>query len=483
MRSKFVLLITAAWSAVGFFKIHQFNDPTGGDGYFYLKQLQWLGDHYSYYHRDYSFIFIPMAIIYKLTGQELFPYQLMTSLSYFLILSVVALLFYRVLIKIINKKYWQMILVFCFVILVGLQVPLLKLCFQFVKNGLAVAFLLLAIFFQLEKRNRLSILCWVLAGLTHKVLALLGLGYLLVQAASLVFRSEKRDRSLSVIMSALIGGAVVAIIAVPFVFPSLTKHLSHFISRVSLGSFFIFSENNLISNTVITLTLMWLIVGVVLHHKSHRAMGVCLTIFGLIPFLPLFSGDNIEIKNRLFLMSFVMALFMLLVSLSQRVNQEVLFLKGQRQHCLACGLLILSGLILLASIQQDRHTLFKEFPWVQEWSRKIENLDQLTAMVSPNEEVVTHHGLQFYIDFKTPIRARSLIAENRQPQYQIAYVPPFYHLNPSLSDELKQIEILNLGPNYGLFEFKEFQQLMRLYPILAHWRNQFQIRPNFVSDY
>lgn len=113
----------------------------------------------------------------------------------------------------------------------------------------------------------------------------------------------------------------------------------------------------------------------------------------------------------------------------------------------------------------------------------MENLDQLVAVVSPKDELVTHHGLQFYIDFKTPIRARSLIAEDRQPKYQIAYVPPFYHLNPGLSDELKQIEILSLGPNYSLFDFKEFQQLMRLYPILAHWRNQFQIRPRFVTDY
>lgn len=424
-----------------------------------------------------------MAFIYKLTGQALLSYQLITSLSYFLILFVMTALFYQVLIKIINKKYLQIALTSCFVFFIGWQVPLLKLCFQFAKNGLAVGLLLLAIFFDLEKRKRLAVLCLTLALLTHKVLALLGLGYLLVQGASLVIRNKNNIRLLSLIMGGFVLSAVVAVFAIPFIFPSLTNHLSHFLSRVSLGSLFIFTESNLISKTALMLTLILFIIGVILHHKSHRVMVVCVTVFGLIPFLPLFSGDNVEIKNRLFLMSFVLAIFIVLVSLSHRAKQELLFLKSQMQLWWARGFLILSGLVLFASIQQDRRTLFNEFPWVQEWSHKMENLDQLVAVVSPKDELVTHHGLQFYIDFKTPIRARSLIAEDRQPKYQIAYVPPFYHLNPGLSDELKQIEILSLGPNYSLFDFKEFQQLMRLYPILAHWRNQFQIRPRFVTDY
>ncbi len=55
--------------------------------------------------------------------------------------------------------------------------------------------------------------------------------------------------------------------------------------------------------------------------------------------------------------------------------------------------------------------------------------------------------------------------------------------DPTISDEINQIEIISLGSNYGLFRYEEFQQLMRMYPLLDHWRNRFQLRPDFVPEY
>lgn len=115
--------------------------------------------------------------------------------------------------------------------------------------------------------------------------------------------------------------------------------------------------------------------------------------------------------------------------------------------------------------------------------RKIAQQKVECIPLGAGDEVVTQHGLQFYIDYKTSIRARSMVAKERKPKYQIAYTPEFYHLNANLSDEIHQIEIVSLGSSYGLFEYEEFQNLIKEFPMLADWRNQFQVRPEFVQDY
>lgn len=238
------------------------------------------------------------------------------------------------------------------------------------------------------------------------------------------------------------------------------------------GKFFFQTENDLISNKLLFLTLIWLTVGLVSLYPTRQKILLIILFFSLFPFLPIFSKTNVEIKNRLFLMSFILSSIIFILSLPHIHNK-----------ILRNGLLTLSSIFLLINLKPYLNKNTPLFPLAQHWSIQIENLDQLTTIVLPQEELITHHGLQFYVDYKTPIRARSLIAKNRQPQYQIAYVPPFYYLNPTLADEIKQIELLSLGANYGLFKFNEFQQLMRLYPILRHWKNEFPERPDFVSDY
>ena len=134
-------MTAALWAAVCFLKVQASADPSGGDGYFYLKQAEWLADHFSFYHADYSIIFIPLALIYKLTGSSLLAFQLVTTLSLFAISSALGLIFYQNLTWI--KKEDVRIFVSSFLtLLLAMQASLLKLGYEFAKNGLAQAFLL-----------------------------------------------------------------------------------------------------------------------------------------------------------------------------------------------------------------------------------------------------------------------------------------------------------------------------------------------------
>jgi len=455
----FIFITTAAWTAVCFFKVYQSADPSGGDGYFYLKQMEWLGTHYSFYHRDYSFIFFPLTIIYKITNSSLLAFQLLTSFSLFSISTVLGLIFYTYSADWSKNKYWPLFLSCLFALLIGMQDSLLKLCYEFAKSGLAQALLLLGIYCSIQNHKRLSFLFLALAAITHKVVALFVLLYLVIYFIQNLSSKKK--------LLVFILGLSFSFILSLFIFPSLFNHIINFFNHIQLSGVFSLKQNQLISLSLTLLLFLWLMFGVFYIHYLKSPLFYCVLIFGFIPFLPFFSGYNSEIKNRLFLLSFTFA-FVLFASLLSKIKNEKLRLIS----------ILLSLGFLFYNAAQKTH-----FPWIQAWSQEIQNLDQLTLYVSPTDELVTQHGLQFYIDYKTPIRARSMVSPERKPKFQIAYNPEFYHLNTKISDEIRQIQILSLGSNYSLFNFDEFQQLMRWYPILMHWRNQFQIRPDFIQDY
>lgn len=476
--SLFIFLTTAAWAAVCFFKVHQSVDPSGGDGYFYLKQIEWLVDHREFYHADYSLIFFPLALLYVITGSSLLAFQIVTSSSLFLISLSIGLIFYRSIKENLTSQMtnWKAILLSCFFALVfAMQASVLKLSYEFAKNGFAQALLLVAATFYFFERRKISLIFLLLGALTHKIAAVF-----FVLAWCLIFIDWLRKRKFqhsqkffgltfkTFIFTSAAAFAVVAGLCVTVLFPRLSKHFQNFFSHLSLEKFVLGQlENQLLGRFLIIITILWLLTGLIQFRKTKSALLLAVLLFSVIPFLPVFGGYNIEIKYRLLLMSFTFAAVAFVRTWPTIKND---YLKR---------LLMMITLTIL-SFQAVQYS---GFPWIMNWSERIKNLDQLQERVNPKDELVTQHGLQFYIDYKTKIRARSMVAADRTPLYQIAYTPEFYHLNPTLSDELKQIEIISLGDSFALFEYEDFQNLMKEYPMLGDWRNQFQVRPEFVQDY
>lgn len=466
----FIFLTTAAWAAVCFLKVHQALDPSGGDGYFYLKQIEWLADHRQFYHADYSFIFFPLALLYKLTGSSLLAYQILTSLSLFLISASVGLMFFQSLSHHKNetakKALWKSILLSCgFSLVFAMQASVLKLSYEFAKSGFAQGLLLVGItFFYFDKR-KLSFLFLLLAALTHKIAAIF---FMLVGCFFIAqwFRKNKAKPTRKLFALAVVGSTT--LVGLMLLFPRLSKHIQNFFLHLTFEKFLLGQvENQLMGRFLIFITVLWLLTGLIQFRKAKSEMLLAVLLFSLVPFFPVFGGYNIEIKYRLLLISFTFA----------AIGFVQIWPTIKNDYLKRLMMMVTLSILSFQAIQ------YSGFPWIMNWSERIKNLDQLQERVNPQDELVTQHGLQFYIDYKTKIRARSMISADRTPVYQIAYTPEFYHLNPTLSDELKQIEIISLGDSFALFEFKEFQNLMKEYPMLADWRNQFQVRPEFVQDY
>lgn len=461
----FVLLTTAAWAAVCFFKVHQASDPSGGDGYFYLKQIEWLVEHQQFYHADYSFVFFPLAILYGLTGSSLLAFQIVTSLSLFLISSAVGLLFYKSLEQMKQPwSQWRRVLLSCiFVLVFAMQGSVLKLSYEFAKSGFAQALIMIGVYLSVHGNRRVAFGFMLLAALTHKIAAVFFVFVILICFIDWFCQNKQLSSKKIVGVFGLISLSAAFLMSSRFI-----QHFQNFISHLSYEKFLLGQlENQLLGRFLIALTVLWLITASIQFFKSKNPILLSMLLFSFVPFLPVFGGYNIEIKYRLLLIGFTFAATCFALVWPNIKND---YLKR----------LVMMITLTILSFQAFQYT---GFPWIMNWSEKIKNLDQLQERVDPKDELVTQHGLQFYIDYKTKIRARSMVSSQRKPVYQIAYTPEFYHLNPTLSDEIHQIEIISLGDSYALFEYDEFQELTKEFPMLADWRNQFQVRPEFVQDY
>ena len=73
-----------------FIRLRPFEDPTGADGYFYLKQIESLSTSGYFYYRDASLAFVPPALLNVLLRDPALAYRLSTLLVFGAIGTVVA---------------------------------------------------------------------------------------------------------------------------------------------------------------------------------------------------------------------------------------------------------------------------------------------------------------------------------------------------------------------------------------------------------
>ncbi len=353
-----------------------------------------------------------------------------------------------------------------FIILTGLQTNTLKLSFEFAKNGLALALLLMGSYFLIKRSFRGSVILFAMAAVTHKTASIFLAGFLITQICSYYFYNRNTySRWNNVLFLILIS---ISIIGTAVVFPTLQLHIINYFQHFALESINSYYESSvLISRPILVLIFFWLLLALAKIGSIASPLVIALIFFVLFPFFPIFSGDNMEIKFRLFIMAFPLAVLLFSITLPT----------FQKRH--SFHLVMVVSLVILFSEAVKK----TDFPWITEWSQKIKNLDSLNNLLTNADTLVTHHSLQFFIDYRTHIRGRSMISKDQSPIYQIAYTPDFFRLNPNLSDQIRQIQLLSLGDDYALFRFEDFQSLMKQNPILSDWRNLFQIRPEFVQDY
>ncbi len=456
-----VLYLTAAIiAAVSFFRLQNYSDPSGGDGYFYLKQAEVLANSLRFYHADYSFIFIPLALLTKLTGSSLLSYQIIECLSFFTTLSCVGLFISRGLCRFEKcRPYILVALLTAF----SFQTPLLRLNFEFIKNGFAIALVLLATNLFYERCLKSALIIAIIAALSHKTVALI----IIFSLAIFVLTSPKMNKKL-ITLVALITGAVVAFN------PRFSSHIQYFIKQIRIEPLHsIVNLNSHLTGPHILLIIFWLTFFFTqIRHfysepKQNKVIIFNLVFFSLASLLPLFAGDNYEIKWRLMIFSFCFSFILFNLALAKLKNKKTLIA------------VIFVSLIFMS--YEVKHQ--SGFPWIISYSNQVPQLISVNQFVRPDDQLITHHGMQFYIDYKTPIRAKSLINLSDLPKYQVAYLPEFFMQNDTINDALQQLMLTRLGKSYGLFYYEDFQDLQKQYPYLEHWKNSYKVRPNFVQNY
>ncbi len=461
LRPHYIIYLTAALlAAVTFFRLHAYLDPSGGDGYFYLKQTQWLAQHFAFYHSDYSFVFLPLALLTKVGFSALTAYQLVSCLSYFVILSCLGFFTFKNLD--LFPKY-KIGITLALVIAFSFQTPLLRLCFEFIKNGFAISLFLLASVFFDKKNYRWALAVVILAALTHKTVALIFIFSLAVLILSLPRISKKL-----IALGALVVAAGVALN------PRLLKHLLNFTQQIQIENIrSLFSMNSHLNSLHMLCLLLWLIISISqvkkfkLENNLKKSFLFILLLFSLIPLLPVFGGANAEIKWRLMIFSFCFSFILYTFALAKIRNQKI----------------VIASLLVSLGLMSYEFSYQSGYPWIISASREVPDLQRLNDFVKPGNELITHHGMQFYIDYQTPIRAKSLLDPKQPPLYQVAYLPEFFLRNENVKDSIYQRMLVQLGPNYGLFYYEDFKEIVKEFPYLSHWKNTYKIRPDFVQSY
>ncbi len=469
----FSLIITAAiLAAVTFFQVRGYQDPSGGDGYFYLKQAQWLKSHLQFYHADYSFVFLPLAALTWITESPLLAYQILTCLNLFVILSAFSYFVMRGLKSL--PKLHVFLLSQLIIVLLSFQTPLLRLGFEFVKNGFAIALLLAGFVLLFENKKWAALLFIFLAAMTHKTLAI----FMLISVIGFFFQLGENNNKRKIIYTgiALTGATMLAIIF-HLLNPRLNRHFGSFLSEIDFESYkSIFNFNLHLNWPHMLLIVVWLFI-FLSHGKNFwlsvgkdrwkKSIVLSLIIFSILPLLPIFGGANAEIKWRLMIFSFTFSFILCTLVTTILFDRK------------AVSLIALVTVLLLS------HELFvgNNFPWIARTSQQVPAVSKLTEYVKPGEELITHHGMQFYVDFKTPIRAKSLLDQAKLPLWQLAYVAPFFLSNPRVADAIEQIRVSQIGPSYGLFYYEDFQNLLKEFPFLLNWKNTYRLRPGFIQSY
>ncbi|MBC7420247.1 MAG: EpsG family protein [Bdellovibrio sp.] len=461
LRSQYFIYLTAALlAAVTFLRLHAYLDPSGGDGYFYLKQTQWLAQHFAFYHADYSFVFIPLALLTKIGLSVLTAYQIVSCFSYFMILSCIGFFTFK---NLDSFPKYKFIVTLLLLIAFSFQTPLLRLCFEFIKNGFAISFFLLASVLFYKKYYKWALAFGILAALTHKTVALIFILSLGILILSLPRISKK--------LLAL--GAITVAVGIALN-PRLLKHLLNFIQQIRVENLnSLFGINSHLNSVHMICLLMWLIILLSqikkfkLENNYQKSFLSALLFFSIVPLIPMFGGANAEIKWRLMIFSFCFSFILYVFALAKIRNLKI----------------VITTFVLSLALMSYEFSYQSGYPWIILASREVPDIQRLNEFVKPTDELITHHGMQFYIDYQTPIRAKSLIDPDHVPLYQVAYLPEFFLRNDAVKDSVYQRMLVQLGPNYGLFYYEDFKEIVIEFPYLSHWKNIYKIRPNFVQNY
>jgi predicted DCC family thiol-disulfide oxidoreductase YuxK len=472
-----ILALVAGFAALP--RLRAFADPTGLNGYFYLKQTKTIAVHHAFYFSDHSLAFLPLVLLRLITGSELLAFQLGICLA--LSLAFAGVIFLVAAARVGVRAAWAT--------KAALLVALFSSSFfsefslSFYKNSVALALVIAAANFLVRRRYYGAGLFFLLAFLTHKSVALLGALFVVVLVAERAI-SLLRARAISRKELGWFAGICGACATLGILF------LYHFPKAAAFASFAFRNFQGPAARITWFTELLaakpfraleigaWLVLAVAalrVWPKLPRpwrwivATVLFFTVVALHPFQP---AGPASLGYRLTLM---------LPLLAPVLALACTFGRGRVLRGAGVGVLLLASAFNFSPLGFREKAVRRE---VRPYSVMLPRVMEIKEHVHPEDHLVSHHGLEFFVDYKTDIRSRSFLAapEFSGKKYRVAYVPRKALPSPADLDALAQETLLDLGGGYVLFAEEDWEDFLAEHPVPYSWKNAIGERPAHVYE-
>jgi hypothetical protein len=460
-------------------RLRIFPDPTGADGYFYLKQIQSISESATFYYKDYSLAFLPLSLLNFFLHDPLLTYQFALCFT----LAASGWMVYRLALFLSGPQSSRPVKIIASTMTLAMMASsvALDLHFVFLKTAFATIFLLVALECALREKWKTACAFAAAALFSHKAMSI----YIPIFLLSYFFEhGAQRPKKLDLKICAV---AIATILVVGLCATALNAGLFGHLKSLLL-SFLIPADFSKFSTESVTLhpyeSLALFI--------SFVAASIALTAFsqhwvlvgsGIVMLLPLFAPGAIRLQDlsyRLLIVAwpFVTIVITKALILALSSPQDAPSLKGRvwRLASAICAALLITGSVL-------HHPSMSN--WVIPWSKRLPQSEELSKNVPRDALVYAPHGVEFYLAYKTPFRPRSFIIDPKgRATYRVAFVGPYLSDDDAaLRDDIEQMAVAQLGPSFRVFREDDWQALGSLHPMAPLSLNVLDRKPDFVPDY
>ncbi len=420
-------------------------EPTGTDGFFYLKQIQTLSENFQFYYHDYSLSFVFPSLINVVLRNPFISFNIACAvvwggIAWFCVEPL--------------KGWRNQIVSLVLVIILSTNTLSVELGAVFYKTGFALL-LSFMMWHMLKKKNwPMAIIFGFASLLSHKTMIV----FLPILIAPTLFTKISRKQLLLTLGLALLGS--LALLA----YPRFLSQLNHVLQEGHFWEKFL--THNFPKQNLLAFIVLMFIAGITnLYFKLKD--GWVLTIILILPFFSPGLLNTEGVAFRFMVMSF--PFFILFLSLGVQSS-------GWRK------IVSLSFIVMTCVLTWNYYRPLST--WSQLYTARVLYAEKVDALLPPNALIFAPHGVEFYLAYKTKFRPRSLRIEPKdRPVYRVAYVRPYKRKNGSLfQQDLEQMQLLDMG-EFSLISEADWLSLNSIHSFIPHPMNLLPKKPDFVSEY
>jgi hypothetical protein len=468
-----VLLLGTTVTLLLFSVLGRVPDPPGADGYFYLKQIERLSSGEGYYYKDRSLAFLLPAAIAFLSGNPLAAFRLSIAIIYTLLVFSGGMFTYVVATASELPKKISLFISFVCAAAILCSMTLYEFTFEYYKNSFALLLLMFSLIVWYSTpaidKNRRAITALLVLGalLSHKSSLLF-----VIMFTSIWFLGNRSKKNIFIFLTA--GSASLAVFLMFF---ERGHHyllaLATFVDQPAQWlDWLIYTVRKDAALSITLGTALLSVISYAVHRRKFSARAntlfdtFCLAIAASL--IPFFTAGPSGPLYRVLLFSPLFAIPLLLTCVSVTRSRNALIYTG------------ITIVVFLSQMIIDRDRFKAHFAT---WSGLDGDIVRITKHVTPKDHLIAHHGLEFYVDYRTGIRARQFLSSNFQKRtFRLAYVPEG-RPGGEARGALDKAKLEQFGVSYALFREADWVAIVGAYGIAPHWKNPSSVRPDYIPDY